>query len=1027
MNNVHLEKVFETDIVSYLISHGWVEGNSQEYNIPQALYISDALSWVKTAHTEAWEKLVSQHGAKAEEYFLSRLCAELEQLGSLHVLRHGFKIAGAGGTYFNMMQAQPRSSRNPEASALFERNMLRVVRQVFYSENNKNSIDLVLFVNGIPVATIELKTESTQSVWAAIKQYQKDRLPKDASSNRNEPLLQFKSRCVVHFAVSTEEVFMTTRLAGDSTYFLPFNKGDNEGKGNPVNQNGPRTAYLWEELLKRENWLHVLSDFVHLERVEKNDSNGRKILSERMIFPRFHQWDAVLKLIDASRKEKAGHRYLIQHSAGSGKSNSIAWLAHHLSALHDTEDNPVYDAVLVITDRTVLDSQLRDTIYQFQKTSGVVEGVTNEEGAKSNKLRDALLGGKRIIVVTIQTFKPLLEKIGNDEDLKTKNFAVIADEAHSSQTGGAAGALKKVLAKEGYDEDEISAEDLILSDLSSRSQPRNVSYYAFTATPKPKTMELFGTLGPDGVKRPFHTYSMQQAIEEKFILDPLQNFISYKVAWKLVQDGAEQDQDEVIKSKARKALTRWVRLHEHNIAQKVKVIVEHFREHVSWRLGGEAKAMVVTASREEVIRYKLAIDAYIREKRYAIGTLVAFSGDIDIKELADLPFNEYNMNPGIHRMDLRDALNTADFQILLVANKYQTGFDQPKLVAMYVDKKLSGVATVQTLSRLNRTAPGKDWTVILDFVNDPDAILSDFQQYYRSASLPQGTDPNLLYALETKVDSVGIYLESEVEAFSSWYWSPARAKNNHFQLQKYLQPPVQRLKERYVSALSKNDQEQRDQCELFVKDLSSYCKLFEFITQIYDYSDDIGIEKRYAFFKELLPIMQGVIRDGKEVEVIDLSGVRLSHYAIRPRDSQPLALDASLACEMEAAYGEVGSGASRDPEKVKLYELIEQLNLIFEGDLSDSDLVNYAYAVRDKLLENDTLRTQAHNNSKKQFDESDELNEAILDAVDEQAKVNSDLASQIMSDSLKCDTFKRVIRDLAYWAFMAEKEKGKSA
>jgi type I restriction enzyme R subunit len=303
-----------------------------------------------------------------------------------------------------------------------------------------------------------------------------------------------------------------------------------------------------------------------------------------MIFPRFHQWDAVTKLVEASRQEKAGHHYLIQHSAGSGKSNSISWLAHHLSGLHDENDNSIYDAVLVITDRTVLDSQLRDNLYQFQKTMGVVEGVTNEEGAKSSKLRDALLGGKRIIVVTIQTFKPLLEKIGNDEDLKTKNFAVIADEAHTSQTGGAAGALKKVLAKEGFDEEEISVEDLILSELGARNQPSNVSYYAFTATPKSKTLELFGTLGSDGVKRPFHTYSMQQAIEEGFILDPLQNFLSYKVAWKLIQDGAEQDQDEVIKSKASKALTKWVRLHDHNIAQKVKVIVEHFREHVAWRL-----------------------------------------------------------------------------------------------------------------------------------------------------------------------------------------------------------------------------------------------------------------------------------------------------------------------------------------------------------------------------------------------------------------------------------------------------------
>lgn len=1024
MNSVHLEKEFETDIVAHLASNGWLEGTSEGYDIARALYPEDALAWVQVAHQDAWDRLTDQHGAKAGERFLDSLCSSLDQLGTLHVLRHGFKIPGAGGAWFSMMQVKPRSGRNPDSLRLFQANALRVVRQVYYSANNRNSIDLVLFVNGLPVATLELKTESTQSVHAAIKQYRKDRLPRDSSANRLEPLLQFKSRCVVHFAVSTEEAHMTTRLAGEDTVFLPFNQGDNEGKGNPVNPEGCRTAYLWEKVLERENWVYILSDFVHLERSEKTDAAGRKLLSERMIFPRYHQWDAVTRLVDTSRLEKAGHRYLIQHSAGSGKSNSIAWLAHQLSALHDDNDDSVYDAVLVITDRTVLDKQLRDNLFQFQKTQGVVEAVTNDEGAKSTKLRDALLGGKRIIVVTIQTFKPLLDKIGSDEELKKRSFAVIIDEAHTSQTGGAAGALKRVLAKEGYDEDEVSAEDLILGDLEARKQPVNVSYYAFTATPKSKTLELFGTLDADGARKPFHSYSMRQAIEEGFILDPLQNYLSYKVAWKLVHEGAEHGDDEVLKNKAMKTLGRWVRLHEHNIAQKVKIIVEHYREHVAWRLDGQAKAMVVTNSREEVIRYKLAIDAYIKENRYAIGTLVAFSGDIEVKELADLPFNEGAMNPGLKRRDIKEAFDTGEFQILLVANKYQTGFDQPKLVAMYVDKKLSGVATVQTLSRLNRTWPGKDWTVVLDFVNDPDAILADFQQFYRSASLPQGTDPNLLYTLENKLDAAGLYLDSEVEAFAAWYWDPKRSKNNHFQLQKYLQPPVQRLKERYLEALGGEDREAIDSCEVFVKDLGSFCKLFEFITQIFDYGDDAGLEKRYAYFKELLPLMLGIIRDGRDAGDIDLSGVRLSHYAIRPKEHGKLALDPTHAAEMPASYDGIGSGTSRDPETIRLLELIEQLNLIFEGELSDSDLVNYAFAVRDKLMENETLKAQARNNTKKQFDESDELNDAILDAVDGQAAVNADLARQVMGDTKKRDSFLRLIRDLAYWAFQEDRRAG---
>lgn len=1009
MQSDHLEKSFESDIVSHLTAHGWALGTSDHFDQSVALYPEDALAWAQRAHPDAWKRLEAQNGPRASEVFLSRLVAELENLGTLAVLRHGFKVVGAGATHFTMMQSRPQSKRNPETTELYEANVLRVVRQVFYSQNNTNSIDLVVFVNGLPVATLELKTDSTQSVHAAMRQYRQDRPPKDPKTNRTEPLLQFKSRCVVHFAVSTDEVYMTTKLTGDATFFLPFNKGDNEGKGNPVNHEGPRTAYLWESVLERHTWLHILADFVHLEG------------EHRMIFPRYHQWDAVRALVETSRKERAGQRYLIQHSAGSGKSNSIAWLAHHLSGLHDDSDDTVFDAVLVITDRTVLDRQLQDNIYQFQRTLGVVEGITNDDGAKSTKLRDALLGGKRIIIVTIQTFKPLLEKIGSDEDLKRRNFAVIADEAHTSQTGGAAGALKKVLAKEGFDEDEISVEDLILGDLESRNQPKNVSFYAFTATPKSKTLELFGRPDDQGIKHPFHTYSMRQAIEEGFILDPLQNFLSYQVAYRLTKDGAENE-DEVEKSKGRKALNRWVRLHAYNIGQKVKVIVEHFREHVAWRLDGQAKAMVVTASREEVIRYKLAIDAYIRENRYAIGTLVAFSGDIDVPDLADKAFSEKTMNPFLRGVDIKDALDSSEYQILLVANKYQTGFDQPKLVAMYVDKKLSGVATVQTLSRLNRTYqyPGgkKDWTVVLDFVNDPESILADFQTYYRSAVLPQGTDPNLIYTLETKLDAQGIYLDSEVEAFAGFYWDPKRSSARHFQLQKHLAPPVQRFKDRYLSALTEEDREAQDALELFVKDLSSFTKLFEFVSQIFDFGDDSGLEKRYAWFKELQPLLANIVRDGKSVETIDLTGVRLSHYAIRHRGTLDSPLDPDAVAEFDPAYGDVGSGKARDPERIKLFELIKQLNLVFEGELSDSDLVNYAYSVRDKLLENETLRTQARNNTKKQFDESDALHDAILTAVENQNDVNGNLARQVLSDARTRDAFLKIIRDLAYEAFV---------
>ncbi len=1031
MTDIHLEKHFEDDIVKHLTSQGWVQGTMEGYEVSTGLITGDAVAWIRKAHPEAWKKLEDQHGSRAQEIFLSRLVAELTAQGTLKVLRHGFKIAGAGSTHFTMAQFKPKSGRNPEALELYGQNTLRVVRQVYYSQNNKNSIDLVLFLNGLPIATLELKTESTQSIHKAITQYRKDRLPKDPVTNKTEPLLQFKSRCVVHFAVSTEEVHMTTELKGDGTYFLPFNLGDQGGKGNPVNPSGPRTAYLWETILQKDNWLAILGDFVHLERKEKTLPDGRKTLSETMIFPRYHQWDAVSKLVQASKVEGPGKRYLIQHSAGSGKSNSIAWLAHHLSGLHNDKDQTVFDAVIVITDRTVLDKQLQDNIYQFQKTAGVVEGITNDTGAKSNQLRDALLGGKRIIVVTIQSFLPLLEKIGADKDLSQRSFAVIADEAHTSQSGGASSALKRILSQEGCEEDDITVEDLIQADLDSRNQPSNVSFYAFTATPKAKTIELFGRSDADGVKHPFHSYTMRQAIEEGFILDVLQNYISYQVAYKLAHQGKDFDKDEVDKSKGLKALNRWVRLHPTNISQKVALIVEHFKEHVVWRLNGQAKAMVVTGSRDEVVSYKIAIDKYIKDNKYRLGTLIAFSSEIikgaqeirslsknyELKDDKPVSFTERNMNPGLRGQDIREAFDTSEYHLLLVANKYQTGFDQPKLVAMYLDKKLGGVSTVQTLSRLNRTYPGKDWTVVVDFINDPDQILVDFQQYYKTASLPKSTDPNLIYALQNKLDAGGIYLDAEVEEFSQFYWQPKKGQT-HFQLQQHLQPPAQRFKEKYQRALREENKTDKEAVELFVKDLASFLRLFEFLAQIVDYGDDLELEKRYGFFKELLPILTRVLQEGRTDEGgIDLSGVKLTHHAIRNKGQIQLELSPDVVAELPPAYGELGSGEAWEPERVKLLELIEKLNSLFEGELSDSDLVNYAYGVRDKLMENETLKHQALNNRKDQFEASDDLHDAIITAVEEQNEINSDLASQVMRDEKVREGFLRLIRSMAYEEF----------
>jgi len=1021
--DIHQEKHFEGEIVSYLVAHGWIGGEDAKYNRALALYAEDVLAWIEAAYPQEWAKLQNMHGGDAGARVMERLTKELDTIGTLAVLRHGFKMVGLGEKRLAMAQFKPAFGLNPDTVARYDAVRCRVVRQVHYSLTNLNSIDLVLFVNGLPVATIELKTGSTQSVVTAIKQYQADRMPKDLTSNRTEPLLQFKSRCVVHFAVSTEEAYMATELKGHGTRFLPFNLGNMEGAGNPPNPHGCRTAYLWERVLDRDAWLHIIGSFVHLERKLKDLPDGRKFTEESLIFPRFHQWDAVLKLIEAAKVEKAGHTYLVEHSAGSGKSNSIAWLAHHLASLHDAEDKKVFDSIIVITDRTVLDKQLQDTIYQFEHKHGVVERVTDDSGVKSTQLAEALLARKPIIIVTIQTFGFVLKKIQTDEALRSRSFAVIADEAHSSQTGSAAANLRRVLGKEAGEEgDEVTFEDLMLADQEARLRSGNVSYFAFTATPKPKTMELFGRPNAEGVKKPFHSYTMQQAIEEGYILDVLQNFTSYKVAWRLAHNGKEYDENAVDKSDAVKALVRWVRLHPYNIAQKVAIIVEHFRNHVAWRLNNQAKAMIVTSSRIEAVRYKLALDHYIWENHYKIGALVAFSGEVNDLESGPEPFTETGkaMNPDLKGRDIRDAFDTDEYNLLLVANKYQTGFDQPKLVGMYVDKRLAGVATVQTLSRLNRTFKDKDFTVVLDFVNDPAQVLADFQLYYRTAQLPTGTDPHLLYSLQAKMDGVGIYLESEVETFARFYWDPT-GRQSHMELQRILTPPIERFRVRLREAHDAKDGEAVEALRIFVKDLGTFCRMYEFLSQIVDYADS-DLEKRYVFFKHLLHPLQEALKQENPHDPIDLSLVRLTHHSIRNQAVGDMELKKDGDSILEPAGEEAGSAPGRDRAKALLNEIISKLNDLFEGQLSDDDLVNYAFGVRDKLMENENLAQQAASNTKNQFSQGD-IKDAVVDAVIEHMEVNSSMANQVLNNQITLDGFMRLMVDLVYDGFAKKREK----
>ncbi len=657
------EFAFQNEIISQLVANGWLLGKPAGYNRELALYEEDVLGFVKESQDGQWQKFCALYPNNPEQAFLERVASQLNKadpnaankemrtFGTLGVLRHELRDRG---TRFRLCQFNPEHNLNPETLSAYRQNRLRVVPELVYSpwatdEHKAEAgarakrwrIDLVLFVNGLPVATLELKSEFKQAVHNAIRQYKTTRFAIDPATKKPEPLLTFKRGALVHFAVSQYEVYMTTRLEGENTYFLPFNKGTRDGgAGNDVPEDVNRyaTDYLWNEVLLPDNLLNILARFVHLQIEEKEHADGLKYKQETLIFPRYHQWDVVRKLVNAARTEGPGHKYLIQHSAGSGKSNSIAWSAHQLSSVHTDAGRKLFDSVIVVTDRTVLDDQLQETISQFTSVEGVVGRInrTEGDGSKSEKLAKALEGSQPIIVVTIQTFPYVLKAIENSVSLKARNYVVIADEAHSSQTGSTARQLKEVLMIDARDgEDVLDTEDIMDAAVAARRASRNLSYLAFTATPKTKTLELFGRLprpdeAPSKTNKPeaYHVYSMRQAIEEGFILDVLKNYTNYKVAYRLAMKIAGSDK-EVESKKARVKLNQWVRLHDYNITQKVQVIVEHFKDNVMGLLGGQAKAMVVTSSRKEAVRYKLAFDKYIAAQGYArIQAIVAFSGEV---------------------------------------------------------------------------------------------------------------------------------------------------------------------------------------------------------------------------------------------------------------------------------------------------------------------------------------------------------------------------------------------------------------
>ena len=998
---IHNEIEFENDLCDYLKSHGWLYSRDDVgYDVERALFPEDLLGWIQDTQPEAWDRLKKFHNGKTESVALDRLVKVMETESSLHALRNGFKAAGAGAGGFDVVQFAPAHSFNPETKAAYDKIRLRVMRQVHYSAHNRNSIDLVLFVNGIPVATLELKTDFTQGIDDAKNQYKLDRNPKDPKTKHVEPLLQFKRGALVHFAVSTSEVWMTTKLTGMDTYFLPFNKGFNGGKGNPPNREGYQTAYLWEEIFQKDQFLKILESFIQIERKEVVEKNGEKKVKETLIFPRYHQLDAVTKLVTAVKEEGAGKNYLFQHSAGSGKSNTIGWSAHKLATIHDAKDNKIFDTVIVITDRTVLDEQLQDTINQFSHTPGLVVSIDSENGSKSGQLVEALKSGAMIIVVTLQTFPFILREIRETTALAKRNFAVIADEAHSSQTGASAGKLRKVLSSEQVEVDEGETyEEYLERETASRSLPPNVSFLAFTATPKSKTLELFGRKDNNGIPRPFHQYTMKQAIQEGFILDVLQNYTPYKVAYKLAHNGKDWDDKNVDKSEAAKTIARWVRLHPHNISQKVQIIVEHFRANVAWRISGEAKAMVVTDSRQAAVRYKIEMDKYIQTQGYAkeLATLVAFSGDVEDPEYGLEKFTEGNMNKQQKGMSIREAFSTEEFRVLIVANKFQTGFDQPLLMAMYVDKRIDGITAVQTLSRLNRTTFGKDITFVLDFVNDTETIRLAFEPYYATTELLATTDPNMVYDLETKLGKQGIYSEQDVKNFIEAYRKPKARQQD---IQAALSVPVSRFNGLFTDAEDKDDKEELDRLALFEKDLGTFCRFYDFLSQVVNYADT-ALEAKYLFFRHLGPL----IKPENRRLPIDLAGLEMTHYKLQAGAAQSIKLAGDVPIP---GGGGAGSGTSKDPEVVRLEELLNKLNDLFP-EITDTDRINLFNNAKTKMLDSEELRKQAHANTEDQFIQSPKFEEEMLDSLISSMDSHRAMTTKLLNDDKLRARFKDLL------------------
>ena len=950
------EKCFESDIEASFLSPsgGYVKG-TDTYDPKLGIYVNSLIDFIKKTQPKAWARFENANKIDTVRKFCVAFNNACDMYGLVSVLRRGFKHRGIT---FRVCYFKPESSLNQTATALYAKNNVACYRQWYYSADNNKSVDMVLVLNGIPVFAFELKNQYTgQTVDNAKTQWMYDRDPR-------EVCFQFNKRILGYFAVDHTEVWMTTQLSGKDTNFLPFNQGSNGagrdgGKGNPPNPNGYPTAYLWEEVFQKDSMMDILQKFIHLQVTEEKklqpDGTEKVVRKKRLIFPRYHQLDVVRKMIAHVSENGAGHNYLIQHSAGSGKSNSIAWTAYRLASLHDRDNNAIFSSVVVVTDRTVLDAQLQETISGFDHTLGAVETIGEDKNSRD--LRDAINAGVRIIVTTLQKFPVIYQEV---DSAKGRNYAVIVDEAHSSQTGSSAMKLKAALADteealreyaeiEGKAEEEVDPSDKLVREMITHGKHKNLSFFAFTATPKGTTLEMFGTEYDDGSFHPFHIYSMRQAIEEGFILDVLQNYMTYDTCFKIAK--TIEDNPDVPGSRAAKVIRKFEQLHPYNISQKAQIIVETYLGTTRYKIGGKGKMMVITSSRLAAVRYYHACKTYIEEKGYDdIGVLVAFSGSV---KDGDEEYTEPKLNIRKDGSHIGESQTKAEFHenfhVLIVAEKYQTGFDEPLLHTMIVDKKLRGVKAVQTLSRLNRTCKGKNDTFVLDFINTREDIQEAFQPFYQETMLESEVNTDLLYQVQHELREYKIYSDEDIAAFSKEYFGYNKQDSKAMGRMTSVLKPVA---DRYNKKTPDERYQFRRLCRTMIK-------WYGYVSQVVRMFDK-DMHKEYVFLSYLLGIIPPEI-----TQMIDLEGkLKLEYYKLQKTFEGSISLK-----EVPGVYVPPNAKSAVSPEEKKpLDEIIEKINEQYKGNFTEGDKV-LLDALRTKLMSDKKLQNMAKTSDPQIFTE----------------------------------------------------------